>query len=105
MGLSAVRVDLFDDEFGEITLNPGETRQVGFSHPGFDDGHWVVCSARPIKTSVGNQFLDFTGIEIIRQWQNIEGNGQQNVQVVFHNVNTGEPATFRPRFLVAPSLG
>jgi hypothetical protein len=105
MSLSVIRVDLFDDEFGEITLTAGETRQIGFTHNGFDNGHWVMCSVKPIKTSVENRFIDFTGVEIVRQWQNIEGDGSQNMQVVFHNVNAIEPVTFTPRFLVAPSLG
>lgn len=98
MSLTVVRVDLFDD-FEEITLEPNQTEQFGFNHAGFDANHWVMCSVSPIHTG------SFTSVEIVRQWQNMQADGTTDHQVLFHNIDDRRPATFRPRFMVAPSLG
>ena len=44
-----------------------------------------------------------TSVEVTNQWQNQEANGDFSHQVIFRNLGP-EPATFAPRFLVAPSL-
>src|SRR4051812_44676539 len=95
MSLTAVRVDLFDDT-GPIVLQPGQFLQFTFNRAGLDNNHWVMCSVAPIHSNVGN----FTSVEIVRQWQNMQRDGSTDHQVIFHNIDTENAASFIPRFLV-----